>query len=218
MAKEAPKSKKGGDKKGGKTSVKDRKDAGPVGFAKIQKYNNMRLPDGTHKRKLDKIKATLIQKAKTKQQYAKLLAKEKKAQEQEQRPEHLGPAPVPVENQEDDSVPAEMHPDRQTRIDEMEGQPDEPQKRQRERRERPPRPQRKSNPGFAAEQKKAEQRKKEAEEREKEIQEKEKAKRISIQERNRKKKLMTAKTVDGRKMLGKQSSVLLSKIQQQMST
>jgi len=47
MAKEAPKPKKDGAGK----STKGRKDAGPVGFAKIQKYNKMRLPDGTHKRK-----------------------------------------------------------------------------------------------------------------------------------------------------------------------
>ena len=160
----------------------------------------------------------MIQKAKAKQQYAKLLAREKKAKEQEERPEHLGEASAPAEDGGSGPVPAEMHPDRQTRIDEMEGQLDDSEKRQTERRERKPRSQRKSNPGFAAEQKKAEQARKEAEAREKEILEKEKAKRISIQERNRKKKLMTAKSADGRKMLGKQSSVLLQKIQQQMST
>lgn len=164
---------------------------------------------------VDKIKTTLIQKAKAKQQYVKLLAREKKKQEAEERPEHLGPAPVPAETYEPEAAAAEMHPDRLTRNENLDRQADAPEKPERKERTRPPR---RSNPGYAAEQQKAEQKRLEQEAREKEILAKEKAKRIAIQERNRKKKLMTAKSVDGRKQLGKQSSVLLSKIQQQMST
>lgn len=53
MAKEQKQLKRSGAGKGGflANEKKSKKDEVPIGFAKIQKYNKMRLPDGTHKRK-----------------------------------------------------------------------------------------------------------------------------------------------------------------------
>ncbi|KAF8476890.1 hypothetical protein BDZ91DRAFT_708293 [Kalaharituber pfeilii] len=53
-----------------------------TGFKRIQKYSNLNLPDGTHRRKLEKIKKDLIRKAKVVTTLHKLKDKERERLEQ----------------------------------------------------------------------------------------------------------------------------------------
>ncbi len=72
------------------------------------------LPDGTYRRKTQKIKSDLIQKAKVKKAYAKV-----KAEEDAKRAEEAPKADTNTLNEEDTPQPAslELHPDRQAMID-----------------------------------------------------------------------------------------------------
>ncbi|KAF8419655.1 hypothetical protein EV426DRAFT_644698 [Tirmania nivea] len=63
MSGRPPKKPRTGSGPGHRFAHKPEKPA-PAGFSRIQKYSNLTLPDGTHRRKLEKIKASLIHKAK----------------------------------------------------------------------------------------------------------------------------------------------------------
>ena len=85
------------------------------------------LPDGTYKRKTEKIKNDLIQKAKVKKAYAKIKAEEEAKNQEDANREMI--QPESEESVANNSVPMELHPDRQAMLDQPE--PDQP--------ERPPR-------------------------------------------------------------------------------
>ncbi|WEW55898.1 hypothetical protein PRK78_001333 [Emydomyces testavorans] len=167
------------------------------------------LPDGTYRRKVQKIKADLIHKAKIKKSYAKIKAQELAAT----RPKsvyHDEPANETVSDQST-SKPApppasmELHPDRQARLDsQVEERNNLPPvvnstKGRRGRRERPPKP----SP-FTKEMKAAQKKKDEVEARRKLRDAKEKERQA----------MMRAKRPDqfGRQRLGRQSKVLLEKV------
>lgn len=78
------------------------------------------LPDGTYKRKTQKIKNDLIQKAKVKKAYAKVKAEE----EARQQEEHLENASIePDVNAHIASATMDLHPDRQAMLNEPEDLP-----------------------------------------------------------------------------------------------
>ncbi|KAJ5717225.1 hypothetical protein N7488_002871 [Penicillium malachiteum] len=162
------------------------------------------LPDGTYRRKTQKIKSDLIQKAKVKKAYAKIKAQELAAG-----------APKPVyatgdeEQIQETEEPAstEPHPDRVAMLNELEPEPEPaPRPERRPRREggaqRERRPKRSA---FTKEMEIAEQRRKLAEAREKEIQAKQKEREAMIR----------AKRPDqfGKRRLGRESKVLLDRVQ-----
>ncbi|RMZ84904.1 hypothetical protein DV738_g272, partial [Chaetothyriales sp. CBS 135597] len=71
------------------------------------------LPDGTYRRKTQKIKNDLIQKAKVKKAYAKVKAQEE-AEREPLQSENAGPEPASLE----------LHPDRQAMLDAAEKAPE----------------------------------------------------------------------------------------------
>ncbi|KAJ6013561.1 hypothetical protein N7540_008152 [Penicillium herquei] len=165
------------------------------------------LPDGTYRRKTQKIKSDLIQKAKVKKAYAKIKAQELAAG---------APKPVYATADEEQTTetkePAstEFHPDRVAMLNEPEPEPEpapRPERRPRreggargERRERRPKPS-----AFTKEMEIAEQRRKAAEAREKDRQAKQKER----------EDMLRAKRPDqfGKRRLGRESKVLLDRVQ-----
>ncbi|EAL90610.1 hypothetical protein KXW98_008437 [Aspergillus fumigatus] len=167
------------------------------------------LPDGTYRRKAQKIKSDLIQKAKVKKAYAKIKAKELASAPK--RPIYAAEEHAEGEITSDnivDPAPAslELHPDRQAMLNEPVP-------------ERPPRPERSQdhNPrgrrnrrkpklsAFAKEMEIAEKRRKEAERRREERE-------FKIKDREA---MARAKrpAPDGKRKLGRESKVLLNRIQ-----
>ncbi|CEO58996.1 hypothetical protein PMG11_03687 [Penicillium brasilianum] len=161
------------------------------------------LPDGTYRRKTQKIKSDLIQKAKVKKAYAKIKA-------QELATNHPKPVFTTAEEEsEDKPEPAslELHPDRVAMMNEPELAPEpapRPERRPRnmdgQRRERKPKPS-----AFSREIEIAEQRKQAAEARQRER-----------EARQKERDAMTrAKRPDqfGKRRLGRESNALLSRVQ-----
>ncbi|KAJ5135412.1 uncharacterized protein N7515_004690 [Penicillium bovifimosum] len=166
------------------------------------------LPDGTYRRKTQKIKNDLIHKAKVKKAYAKIKAQE------------LATAPkksiydIVEENDKEiakhDEKPAEeattleLHPDRIAMLNEPEPAPaPRPERRQRgdgKQRERRPKPS-----AFTREMEFAEKRRKEEEERQRQREAKQKEREA----------LLRAKRPDqfGKRRLGRESNALLSRVQ-----
>ncbi|GAD96532.1 conserved hypothetical protein [Paecilomyces variotii No. 5] len=167
------------------------------------------LPDGTYRRKTQKIKNDLIQKAKVKKAYAKI---------KEQELADIKPVFTDRDDEQDDkdgSAPQsgslELHPDRQAMLN---APSPEPQPRPRKdgsnrtkngrdengRRKRRPKPS-----AFAKEMEIAEKRRQEAEARRKEREARQKEREA----------MMRAKKPDqfGKRRLGRESKVLLSKVQ-----
>ncbi|CAI6334091.1 unnamed protein product [Periconia digitata] len=175
------------------------------------------LPDGIHKRKVQKIKKDLIHKAKLKKQFAKLKAREGAApersvydreddrgndrdlQDDEKSPEE--PVPEPT---------LEPHPDRLQLLEDEKNAPEpEPESTDHAgRRQRRPRPQ-----PFKKETELAREKKAEAEERQRarEEAEKERARRIAERERFRKTMAKARGAGTGKRKLGRESTVLLEK-------
>ncbi|KAH7071911.1 hypothetical protein BKA63DRAFT_534800 [Paraphoma chrysanthemicola] len=170
------------------------------------------LPDGTHKRKVQKIKKDLIHKAKLKQQYAKLKARAKDGDTPHK-------SVYDREDADSDSAPAEPvakptlepHPDRVKMLEEKspEPQPDNSS----ERRQRRPRPQ-----PFKKESETARKNKEEAEARQKAREEAEKERAVRLAERERFRKTMAKARggPNGQRKLGRESTVLLAKAQRIM--
>lgn len=196
------------------------------------------LPDGTYKRKVDKIKRTLIHKAKVKKSYSKTLAVadpssdphalrarkllEEAEQERLER-QHRAQEVAEEEGGRDestDSVPGNsVHPARQAAIDAAESggrdrtsssPPHQPEGRE-QRKRRPKMSSYKKQEEYAAQQREERERaRQEAERRRLEREHKEK-------ERERAKKAMASRTKNGQFKLGKMSHILLAKVEEQMA-
>jgi hypothetical protein len=190
------------------------------------------LPDGTHRRKstspefwlahciltlwlVQKIKKDLIHKAKLKQQYTKLKARE----EDGAAPARKSVYDREAETVDDGEAPAEPvpeptlepHPDRVKMLEEK--SPEPTRERQTERRPRQPRP-----TPFKKETEVARQKKEEAEARQKAREEADKERAIKIAERERFRKTMAKARggPNGQRKLGRESTVLLAKAQRMM--
>ncbi|PYH30330.1 uncharacterized protein BO87DRAFT_400573 [Aspergillus neoniger CBS 115656] len=168
------------------------------------------LPDGTYRRKTQKIKNDLIQKAKVKKAYAKVRAAELAAAPS--RPIYTDDAQdQDVDNKRADPTPAslELHPDRQAMLDQPAPEPEptpagRPQRGEKRnakgRRERKPKPS-----AFAREMEIAEKRRKEAEKRREEREFRQKDREA----------MARAKRPDqaGKRRLGRESKVLLGRVE-----
>jgi hypothetical protein len=191
------------------------------------------LPDGTHRRKsmspgsgwrtvcilticlVQKIKKDLIHKAKLKQQYTKLKARE----EDEAAPARRSVYEREAEAIDDGDAPAEPvpeptlepHPDRVKLLEEK--SPEPARERPTERRQRQPRP-----APFKKESEVARQKKEEAEARQKARVEADKERAVKIAERERFRKTMAKARggPNGQRKLGRESTVLLAKAQRMM--
>lgn len=180
------------------------------------------LPDGTYRRKLDKIKKNLIHKAKVKKEFAKLKARLEK---QEQKPTSTTTAT------RNDEPPAslEPHPDRLALF----SQPEQPQKPARNNtskdtpNSKPPQPKSSKpekhhrpqyNP-FSKAAQEAKKRKKEAERRQRELERIEKEKQEKTEQRDRHRKVMAKARRGGRtgqRSLGTEGEVLLERVKKLM--
>ncbi|KAJ5553372.1 hypothetical protein N7494_002750 [Penicillium frequentans] len=165
------------------------------------------LPDGTYRRKTQKIKSDLIQKAKVKKAYAKIKAQEIAAapksvyaladEEKETQPQETA-----------EPASTELHPDRMARLNEPEPEPEPeraPRPERRPRKEGGQRERRPKRSAFAKEMEIAEQRKKAFEARQREVEAKQKEREA----------MNRAKRPDqfGKRRLGRESNALLSRVQ-----
>ncbi|KAF8544939.1 hypothetical protein BDD12DRAFT_800908 [Trichophaea hybrida] len=177
------------------------------------------LPDGVYKRKVTKIKETLIHKAKVRKQYSKVLSSvdpstdpnvlraQKLFEEAEQERLLRRAKTIESEAAEGEAEPPGVHPDRQAILD-REGTPE---KSQAERRKRKPKTSSyKKEESFAAKQKK------EREEAARQVAARRKEQEQKTREREMRKRAMSAKTRDGQVKLGKTSHILLEKIMAQV--
>ncbi|KAF2683959.1 hypothetical protein K458DRAFT_35397 [Lentithecium fluviatile CBS 122367] len=167
------------------------------------------LPDGTYKRKVQKIKKDLIHKAKLKKQYSKLKAREegamnKSVYEYEDKDAHpeapAEPAPEPT---------LDPHPDRVKLLEERSPGPALEHTQHAERRKKRPRPQ-----PFRKEAELAHRNAEEAEARRKAREEAEKERAKKLAERERFRKVMAKARSggpNGQRKLGRESTVLLEK-------
>ena len=163
------------------------------------------LPDGTYRRKTQKIKEDLISKAKTKKAYAKV-----KAEEEAKRDEEAAPVSMKEEDRVDAPQPTlELHPDRQAMLD----APEIPEKRPGRQSYRDENVngfrsrQRERRPNNSRYQKELEL----AGERKKQMEARNNAREARVKDR---KAMAKAKRPgkDGRMKLGKQGTVLLSRV------
>lgn len=211
MGKERPS--KGSKSLGGGKDMKKKK-----GFS----VGPANLPDGVYKRKINKIKESLIHKAKVRKQYSKTLSSapidpstdpnvlraqklfEEAEQERLLRRQKSAEAAKSTEGAtEDEDEPSGVHPDRQAAIETQE----KAEEASNERRKRKPKTSSyKKEESFAARQKaRREEAARLAEERRKERERK-------IKERESRRKVIFAKMRNGQVKLGKQSHVLLDKV------
>ncbi|KAL8688262.1 MAG: hypothetical protein Q9218_005782 [Villophora microphyllina] len=167
------------------------------------------LPDGTHRRKVKKIKDNLVRKAKVKKSYGKIKAKEPIIE-----PRYF--AEKVTSDPEDDPKPAsmEVHPARQAMLAEPDVQPPPNNSTLSQRpRERPSR-KRKPAP-FEKEARLAQERKEEAQVRREAVEKARAERQCKIEERERFRKAMAkARTggKNGQRKLGRESKVLLERV------
>ncbi|KAI4621885.1 hypothetical protein J4E80_004259 [Alternaria sp. BMP 0032] len=174
------------------------------------------LPDGTHRRKIEKIKKGLITKAKLKKQYAKLKAREeneettprKSVYDRESADDDEYEDEEPTESVQEPTL--EPHPDRVAMLEEKSPEPESTQTWERRQRRARPQP-------FLKETEVARKKREEIEARQKarEEAEKERAKKIAERERFRK-TMAKARGPNGQRKLGRESTVLLAKAQRLM--
>ncbi|CBF88362.1 hypothetical protein AN1000.2 [Aspergillus nidulans FGSC A4] len=160
------------------------------------------LPDGTYRRKTQKIKADLIQKAKVKKAYAKIKAAELAAPQpkpnylQREQEGHEG------NNEQTTEPPAslELHPERQAMLNTRDAEPEQADRKPGDRRIQKPK-----RGAFAKELEIAEKRR-QAAEKKRELRE------LRAKDREA---MARAKRPDqnGKRRLGRESKVLLSRIQ-----
>ncbi|KAF1836425.1 hypothetical protein BDW02DRAFT_493675 [Decorospora gaudefroyi] len=178
------------------------------------------LPDGMHRRKIKKIKQGLIEKAKLKKQYAKLKAHQDQEAEGPRQSVHHREAPAAddtsVEPADEPTNPApepslDPHPDRVAMLEEESPEPQP--KPDLGRRQRRPRPQ-----PFKKESELAQKKKEEAEARQKARDKAANERATKMAERKRFRKTMAKARggPNGRRKLGKESTVLLAKAQKLM--
>ncbi|EAS31360.2 uncharacterized protein CIMG_06839 [Coccidioides immitis RS] len=166
------------------------------------------LPDGTYRRKVQKIKSELIHKAKIKKSYAKIKAQELVATQSKSVYDNDESTNANRDFEEPSEKPApaslELHPDRQARLDAPEEDPDYlPAKKSI--RETPRRRERRPKPSpFTKEMQIAQKRKEEIEARRK----------LKDAKERERQAMMRAKRPDqfGKQRLGRQSKVLLEKV------
>ena len=164
------------------------------------------LPDGTYRRKTQKIKNDLIQKAKVRKAYAKV-----KAQEEANRDAQQHPQATDILSEESQQAGSDIHPDRQAMLDVPEAEHQAQQRAEYEdvnsfgsrKRERKPKQSRYKKELEVAEQRKVQ------------MEEKQKAREARHHERRQMTKAKrTGK--DGKLKLGRQGAVLLSRVQRLM--
>ncbi|KAJ4334910.1 hypothetical protein N0V87_006505 [Didymella glomerata] len=172
------------------------------------------LPDGTHKRKVKKIKENVIYKAKLRKQYAKLKAREDRAEDAPRKSVYEREAEGSDDNHES-AEPApeptlEPHPDRVKMLEEPEKEVPVSSFDRRQRRQR-------TDP-FQKEADIARKKKEQAEARQKAREEadKERTKKIAERERFRKAMAKARGGPNGQRKLGRESKVLLEKAQRLM--
>ncbi|KAF2101500.1 hypothetical protein NA57DRAFT_10159, partial [Rhizodiscina lignyota] len=160
------------------------------------------LPDGTYKRKVQKIKRNLIEKAKIKKEYAKVRARElDDGQSNANPPESASPKPEPT---------LEPHPDRAALLNRSASAspaPETEQPRARERRQR-------TNP-YTKQLSRAEKLKQEAEQWRKEREEAQLERERKLQDRERWRRQMAKARQpgkDGKRKLGRESKMLYEKV------
>ncbi|KAL8766834.1 MAG: hypothetical protein Q9209_006492 [Squamulea sp. 1 TL-2023] len=166
------------------------------------------LPDGTHRRKVKKIKDDLIRKAKVKRSYNKIKEREAKAV-----PRYYAEPPSLTVEQAPASM--ELHPARQAMLEEplVTNLPNIPAPSQPSRRKRPRRP--KPVP-YEKEERIAQQRKEEKEARRKAAEKARIERQRKTEERERFRKAMAkARTggKNGQRKLGRESKILLERVQ-----
>ena len=184
------------------------------------------LPDGTHRRKgtlfcakclctanrdtVQKIKKDLIRRAKVKKSYNKI--KEGEQANASQATTNGPTAP------EEASASLELHPERQAMLDEPETVPQQQQQAdQLPRQRRLPRPR---PVPFQREAQLAQQRREYREKRQKEIEEANRQRQAKLEERERFRKAMAKARSggkDGQRKLGRESKVLLEKVQRMVA-
>lgn len=178
----------------------------PNGFA----VGPANLPDGTYRRKVVKIKESLIHKAKVKKEYAKVKAKH----DQSSTVPTYDPLNTEDAENVEDVVPAslELHPDRQAQLDAPKPeirQPTYPRKHHRQRQD-----------PFAKESQAAQRQREEAEQRQKEYEESQAQRRKAWEDRERMRRaVVKARTPgrDGKKKLGRESGMLLEKVRRMVA-
>jgi cell division protein FtsI/penicillin-binding protein 2 len=172
------------------------------------------LPDGTHRRKVKKIKEDIIYKAKLKKQYAKLKAREGDSEEAPRKSVYDREAEKIANDDNDDSaepVPEatlEPHPDRVKMLEEPEKETPTFERRQRRTRLDP----------FQKEAEIARKKKEQSEARQKARgdADRERTKKIAERERFRKAMAKARGGPNGQRKLGRESKVLLEKAQRLM--
>lgn len=195
-----------------------RDDVGPDAATKKQKkgfsVGPANLPDGTYKRRVQKIKKNLIAKAKIKKDYAKI--KKQAATTEAAAPNAAQINDTDSGDNAEPPVPAslELHAERQAMLDDSEKSPED-QKPRRDRQEGPRQRRQRTNP-YEKQVQRAEQLKAEAEQRRQERE-------AAIAERDRKREererwrrqMAKAKQPgkDGKRKLGRESKLLLERVQ-----
>ncbi|KAF2109871.1 hypothetical protein BDV96DRAFT_604360 [Lophiotrema nucula] len=166
------------------------------------------LPDGTYKRKVQKIKKDLIHKAKLKKEYAKVKAREDPTTQKSVYDRDDDEGSVEAAAQEAEPT-LEPHPDRLRLLEEGPIPPDNSEAQQPWQRKKRPRPQ-----TYKNETEFARKRKQEADARQKAHEEAERERQTRIAERARFKKQMAKARGGpaGKPKLGRESTVLLEKI------
>ncbi|KAL8937413.1 MAG: hypothetical protein Q9211_003700 [Gyalolechia sp. 1 TL-2023] len=166
------------------------------------------LPDGTYRRKVKKIKDSLVRKAKVKKSYSKIKEKEPVV-----LPKYYSEPSAPETEQEPASM--ELHPARQAMLEEPEikhipNPPEHPQDKIRRKRPRRPKP-----VPFEKEARLAQERKEENERRRQEAEKSRSERQRKGEERERFRKAMAkARTggKNGQRKLGRESKVLLERV------
>jgi len=180
------------------------------------------LPDGTRKRKADRIKEALIQRAKIRQDFEKV--KKRKLQEEGDE-EQVTRRDVYEETEEaeegatGEAVAAAPHPDRQALMDgPAPAQEDDEQTgrfQRRDRRLRKPR----ENP-YAKQMSWAQKQKEDADRRREEREEAERQRQQKLKDREKMQRMIKkAKrpTIDGKRKLGRESGFLLEKVKRMLN-
>ncbi|KAJ8117206.1 hypothetical protein OPT61_g1546 [Boeremia exigua] len=169
------------------------------------------LPDGTHRRKVKKIKENIIYKAKLKKQYAKLKAREEDAGDAPRKSVYEREAEANGEDEPAEAVSEptlEPHPDRVRMLEEPEKETPTFDRRQKRARPQP----------FQKEAEIARKKQEQADARQKarEEAERERTKKIAERERFRKAMAKARGGPNGQRKLGRESKVLLEKAQRLM--
>ncbi|KAK1146441.1 hypothetical protein N8T08_002867 [Aspergillus melleus] len=170
------------------------------------------LPDGTYRRKTQKIKSDLIQKAKVKKAYAKVKAEEELANAQRKPTYAIADAGAETQKEhgdekspEPESAGLELHPDRLAMLNEPAPEPSPKPERSQNRDAQGRRQRKPKRSAFTREMEAAEKRRQEAEKRRQDRE---------FRQKNRE-DMSRARRPDqfGKRRLGRESKVLLDRVQ-----